>query len=63
MDPDAALLALRTAITEAQDAADGDSNDEEIEAWQTVGELFDALDEWLRAGGFLPKEWRDRRRS
>jgi hypothetical protein len=58
MDPNTALDNIRAAIIVAQAAADGDSNDAEIEAWQEVGEAFQALDEWISKGGFLPDEWK-----
>lgn len=60
MDPDVTLARIRDAIVSAHVAADGDSNDEEIEAWQSVGELFEALDGWLSSGGFPPKGWAPR---
>ena len=57
MDPNAALASLREALADAREAAEGDSNDAEIEAWQEVGERIDALDQWLSNGGFLPSAW------
>jgi hypothetical protein len=71
MDPNEALHQLQLlsaqhdrAVTKAEAAARGDSNDVEIEALyevQAVGERlveqFRALDEWMSRGGFRPQEW------
>jgi hypothetical protein len=57
MDPNAALAALRAALTKARAAAEGDSNDAEIEAWQEVGDYIEEMDQWLTRGGFAPNEW------
>lgn len=57
MDPNETLRELRESVRRAQRAADGDSNDAEIEAWQEAGEKILALDEWLSRGGFLPDDW------
>jgi hypothetical protein len=43
MDPNATLTALRNAL------ADGDA--------ESAAEYFEALDEWLEKGGFLPTVW------
>ena len=61
MDPDETLRQIRDGIEQARNAASGDSNDAEIEAWQDVGHWFDALDRWLTSGGFLPRDWREQR--
>ena len=37
-----AALDLINAVQAARDAAEGDSNDAEIEAWQEVGDLIEA---------------------
>jgi hypothetical protein len=71
MDPNEALIAIRKlaveheqAVEKAERAAEGDSNDAEIEALylvQAVGErlveTFRGLDTWLCASGFLPTPW------
>lgn len=49
MDPNATLSELRQAIP---NAVDGD-NAESVRA----AELFQALDDWLSRGGFLPEAW------
>lgn len=52
MDPDATLTELRELYNDLQDgrllAPDG----------ERAVELFDALDNWLMDGGFLPRAWR-----
>lgn len=57
MDPDLALQILREALNVAREAAEGDSNDVEVEAWQAVGDAFENLDNWLSKGGALPESW------
>lgn len=37
------LTDLREAVRDARATADGDSNDDEIEAWQEVGDLIERL--------------------
>lgn len=58
MDPDAALQLVRDGIVELRAAAEGDSNDAEIEAAHELADAVQALDEWLSKGGFLPADWR-----
>ena len=50
MDPTANLFELRE-ILNAPGALDAD-------AVARVRELFDALDNWIGRGGFLPDDWR-----
>ena len=54
MDPDEALRQLRTAIRDYRDATS-------IAAFQDAAHRLadhaEALDGWLRGGGFLPAEW------
>jgi hypothetical protein len=57
MDPEQTLADLRAAISRLRAAADGDSNDDEIQAGHDVAEAASALDDWLSAGGFLPSDW------
>lgn len=52
MDPDEALRQLREAIA----TLNQDDHRREIAAEQVV-DHFQALDEWLSRGGFLPKAW------
>jgi hypothetical protein len=44
MDPDQLLESIREQF--------GESGDMEM-----LSELFEAMDEWLKRGGFLPKDW------
>jgi hypothetical protein len=62
MDPNQALTDAREAAKVADEAAEGDSNDAEIDALRDALESYRALDEWLTRGGFLPTDWRDSRR-
>lgn len=58
MDPDQTLRDLRDAVGLATALADGDPVDytaEQILADMTEG--VQALDEWLKNGGFLPADW------
>ena len=54
MDPNAtldALLALTTAVAAKQE--DGKASTSEVD----MAERIEALDRWLRQGGFLPERW------
>ena len=54
MDPDAALQNIREYVDELRDA----TNPEDLaDAAVNVCEAFDTLDNWLKVGGFLPREW------
>lgn len=63
MDPEIALTKLRNAIRKAQQRQTDDTAyplacvvENSIVA--DVVESFEALDGWLRAGGFKPADWR-----
>jgi hypothetical protein len=63
MDPNANLeeqLALAASIIAAFDDPDGniDIPDEDVER---LAELVQALDGWIRKGGFLPRDWHESR--
>lgn len=51
MDPDQALQELRELYNEWQD------NDLDSADYDRFVQAFDALDNWIVSGGFLPKEW------
>jgi hypothetical protein len=51
MDPNAALKELR------QLAGRFEKGEDEPGDGARMGELFDALDDWLSRGGFLPQGW------
>ena len=57
MDPDVALFAARAALKVADDAAEGDSNDAEIDALREAVDAYRALDCWISTGGFPPESW------
>lgn len=64
MDPDEALRDARRAVRMYRDAMAGDMDGammREAEAGGALVELFDALDEWITRGGFLPEPWRAER--
>jgi hypothetical protein len=51
------LASVRTAIRQLDAAAEGDSNDEEIQAGHDVASEFGVLDTHLSDGGDLPGPW------
>ena len=57
MDPDATYEALVAHATAYEGAV---TRHEEQEAADQVVILFNALDEWLRNGGFMPTAWTPR---
>jgi len=73
MDPEANLseqLSIAAEIIEIIDErGDEDGNlcdedkDEVVDNANRLAELVQALDEWLRRGGFLPKRWAADRRG
>lgn len=64
MDPDACLKACRRLARQLIEDADRRSHHHESTTSDTKGEElaenFNNLDEWIRKGGFLPTDWRDR---
>lgn len=54
MDPTAALAEIHRAISEAEDAC---CFEHQAESFKEAVEKFEALDEWLSKGGFLPDSW------
>ncbi len=57
MDPDAALAELRELL---RSMASYEGKDAFYLAGvaEEANEKFNALDEWIKKGGFLPKDWR-----
>ena len=51
MDPNKTLADLREYIAASKECDDGEILDK-------IAELFEALDDWLRNGGFLPEDWK-----
>lgn len=60
MDPDAALANLREAVQRAEELADPDRSDPEVDALWDALTAARALDQWLSSGGFLPTAWQNR---
>lgn len=61
MDPNEALKNSREAARLILDSP-GSAVDDAVQG-QTLAEAFDALDQWLSKGGFLPDDWKTRRRG
>lgn len=64
MDPNAALVNAREAVGEMKTLLDIEEwdgtaeGDEQVQNLVTqIVESFTALDEWLRSGGFAPRDW------
>lgn len=57
MDPNDTLLELRNKLADRR--LDLDINNM-YHAWfvETIAEHFQALDDWLSNGGFLPNDWK-----
>ena len=54
MDPNEALKNARTALAIIRSDRDGTVTEE---AQENLADAFEALDEWLMKGGFLPEWW------
>jgi hypothetical protein len=66
MDPDQALKELRECMREMKELIDSDFTDDMNALAQFARlmnqanravDVFDGLDEWVKKGGFLPKDW------
>lgn len=58
MDPNQALAAARNAGANFTVGEDTNAPAEDLLRFaRTLAEHFDALDEWLTCGGFLPAAW------
>lgn len=57
MDPDQALKDAREAAAAIR-AAEFTTAEEWEEAASALEESFDALDGWIKRGGFLPADWK-----
>ena len=55
MDPDQALKDARAAC---KHWAEGERGDYDLVAVDEFGNAFEALDQWISRGGFLPRDWR-----
>lgn len=56
MDPNTALENARVAAGSVVSAIDGNGGDLTTSA-DALAEAFQALDQWLSSGGFLPEAW------
>lgn len=59
MDPTACYNEIQDIIADWDSATRGSS--EERDAAEALLTAFDDLDQWLRKGGFLPRQWADAR--
>jgi len=64
MDPDTALERIRELAQEIVERTDNTDNYEyeydriTADLGAELAEVFTGLDEWVKKGGFLPKDWR-----
>jgi hypothetical protein len=58
VDPDEALKRVREALASFHDAREAP---EELDFAHELAGAFTALDGWLQAGGFLPKDWQPKK--
>jgi hypothetical protein len=54
MDPEQALRDARAAC---EHWAHGERGDYDLVAFDNLVNAFEALDQWLSNGGFLPRDW------
>lgn len=58
MDPNAALAQLRKMVARMNGGGEGEVSEVEASVIaEEMAEHFGALDDWLRTGGFKPKDW------
>ena len=57
MDPDVALEVARESAAGIMAALDSENAAEILMYAEMLAERFQALDEWLTRGGFLPAAW------
>jgi hypothetical protein len=55
MDPNEVLKRLREYVKDWSEATL--NRDDSADDLDTVLDLFDALDTWIAAGGFIPRDW------
>jgi hypothetical protein len=56
MDPDEALKQIREVVSKIRNDETARTLDAYAEL-ETITDAFEALDDWLSSGGFLPKDW------
>ena len=57
MDPNANLKELRALVAFVLEDPDSEPFQDLTEQAENMAELFQALDEWISAGGFFPAIW------
>lgn len=57
MDADQTYRELQAALVEYQLARERGDYEQALEAADKASELYAALDQWIRTGGFLPRKW------
>lgn len=57
MDPDAALANARTLVARLRRAQAQGQDQAVASVAAELADAFDALDDWLSGGGFLPAAW------
>jgi hypothetical protein len=57
MDPNQALTDARAAC---EHWTNGERGDYDLDAFDKLVTAFEALDQWLSSGGFLPRDWEKR---
>ncbi len=57
MDPDVALEKLRKALASYRKWSAQACDKQALNEADKVADHFEALDQWLSSGGFLPDEW------
>lgn len=57
MDPNEALRCVRHYVTEYRKAVDDGDDAQAVMAADSIASHFDALDDWILCGGFLPSDW------
>lgn len=62
MDPDQVLLDLRNALYRLRQAEEQESSSDQLYAGHDLADGFEAMDEWMSKGGFLPFGWRQGRK-
>lgn len=57
MDPDEALNRLRHALIDYRLAQDQENSMDAQAHAEDIADAAEALDEWIRKGGYLPMSW------
>jgi hypothetical protein len=60
MDPNEALHEIRIRVERLLDSDANPFLENREATGERLAELFQGLDTWIRMGGFLPEDWRQR---